>query len=55
MLNYFHIVKRTLLKKSVTCNGSKFQTGTLKMFNENEVISMYMFTYITFHANLHKI
>ena len=54
MLNYFLTVKRTLLKK-IRCNGSKFQTDILKMFNENEVISMYMFTYITFHANLHKI
>jgi len=45
----------TLLKKkqkfaSVTCNGSKFQTGTLKIFNvvnENEVISNLNLTLIT--------
>jgi len=44
------------------CNGSKFQVSTLKIFNvvnENGVISNGIinltFTYIKFHANLHKI
>ena len=43
-----HRVLNKLLKKkkkftSVTCNGSKFQVGTLEIFNiinENEVISI---------------
>ena len=44
---------------TLTYNGSKFQEGTLKIFNvinENEVISNLNFTfiYIKFHANLYK-
>ena len=45
---------------SVRCNGSKFQAGTLKIFNvvyKNEIISNLnlTFTYIKFYVNLYKI